>query len=153
MFTGYKERNEILAELGFLSYQDYLDSELWKVIRKHILDRDYYYCRGKLCNQRTNVVHHFTYNRPTLLGLSPYTLITLCRDCHKKVEYANGEKRNLRDVQRATLELVTGTRIEKGISNPKIGWWFKNQFQMNVPIRDAIQKELKEIKYVSLSNL
>lgn len=152
MFVSYQERNNILAQMGFLSYQEYRESELWKIIKKHVLERDYYYCRGKLCNNRSRTVHHFTYNRPTLEGQSPYTLITLCETCHRKVEFIGNKKRNFRDVQKATLELVTNTELLKGVSNPKVGRWFRNQFQMNIPVRNAIQKELGA-NHVSLSSL
>jgi hypothetical protein len=150
MFVSYHERNVVLKEMGFRSYQEYLDSELWSIIRKNILSRDAHFCRGKLCNSRSTLVHHLSYNKPTLLGEAPFALITLCKDCHRKVEWNGSTKRTLKESQKATLELVIGTVLEKGVSNPRVGRWFRNQLQMNVPIRKAI---LEEINNVSLSSL
>lgn len=142
MFITYKERNKLLSELGFKDYRDYLSSEWWKTIRRIILKRDAFSCRG--CGKhQCNEVHHFTYNKSSLLGAAPECLITLCRDCHQQIEFEGSRKRSLKDVQKKTLELVVRTELNKGVSNPKVGRWFRNQHQANKPILSEIRKELR----------
>ena len=145
MSLSYLERQHVIQQLGFSNYKEYLQSDLWKIIRKHILARDAYHCRARRCNNRTNEVHHFTYDSATLIGRSPYTLVSLCRECHYSIEFDGDKKRPLKEVQIKTLEKVLDTSIIKGVSNPKIGKWFRNQIQMNIKIRDSIRAELKGI--------
>jgi hypothetical protein len=151
MFMEYEERNEILKSLGFYSYQEYIDSDLWSIIRKEILSRDACFCR--ICGKRGYEVHHFTYSKDILLGKRPEALITLCRDCHQHLEYDEKIKKPLRQCQRDLLERVTRTKMIKGISNPKIGLWFKNQGQTNRPIAIKIKTKLEKANHVSLPSM
>lgn len=144
MFVTYQERLVNLKQLGFSNYQEYLNSILWKIIRKHVLYRDVRFCRSRRCNNKSNIVHHLNYNVPTLIGQSPQTLITVCSECHQEIEFDGTKKRSLKDTQRRTLELVTGSNLTVGVSNPKIGFWFKNQYHSNIEVRKAIQLELQE---------
>lgn len=67
-----------------MTYEDYLKSEAWRVIRKKVLNRDGNRCR--LCNRRNVAgralhVHHRVYN--TARGEeNPKDLLTLCSECH-----------------------------------------------------------------------
>jgi hypothetical protein len=145
MFVSYEERQIALTQLRFNNYQEYLDSKLWKVIRKHILERDVNFCRARKCNNRSNEVHHFNYGTVTLLGQSPQTLVTLCRACHEKAHFDKEKSLPLKQVQIRTLEMVIGTSIKNGVSNPSIGKWFRNQYQCNIQVRKDILKELAKI--------
>lgn len=87
----YTQRNKLLLELGFLSYAQYLASEIWAEIRNDVLYRDNHCC--KLCNNRTVIVHHIDYNESTLLGLTGDGLVSICHECHKKVEFTKQDKK------------------------------------------------------------
>jgi hypothetical protein len=63
-----------------MSYQDYLNSDHWKITRLRILERDDFKCR--VCGTRDAElhVHHNTYKN---LGHEPDSdLVTLCNQCH-----------------------------------------------------------------------
>ena len=140
-------RSKALTNLGFETYGDYLNSNLWKVIKYHILDRDVRYCRGRKCNTKTTEVHHLTYIEASLSGQIPHVLLTLCPNCQDKVNYDNGVKRSIADMAKATLEMMTDTKIVKGVSNPIVGRWFKNQMSVNTHVVPAIQKDIDRICY------
>lgn len=80
----YAQRNLLLPQLGFSTYNAYLASALWAEIRDAVLDRDDHQCR--LCGDKTNVVHHLDYSRETLLGDTLDGLAAICRECHGKIE-------------------------------------------------------------------
>lgn len=65
-------------------YLEYLNSRTWARIRDKALERDRFEC--SLCGCPHNLeVHHLKY--PDVLGTEPISdLMTLCRDCHKKLE-------------------------------------------------------------------
>jgi hypothetical protein len=136
---SYGKRDEIVEAMGFRKYSDYLKSNRWKVIRSHILFRDAYICR--ICSTRkATEVHHFTYSESELL-------ISTCRDCHQAIEFdSEGKKRCLKDVQKDFLEKVLRTKLQKGVSNPKIGRWFRNHRQANKPVLEAIAESIKQLQ-------
>jgi hypothetical protein len=88
-FYGYTRRNYLLRQLGFRSYQEYTRSELWGVIRKQVLCRDGYKC---FCGKTATEVHHQSYRMDVLVGKDITPLISLCRACHFRAEFRNGEK-------------------------------------------------------------
>ena len=72
-------------------YLLYLQSSQWAQLRNEALKRDEYHC--SICRSPYNLeVHHLKY--PDTLGNEPLSdLMTLCRDCHKKLEdYKKGHK-------------------------------------------------------------
>ena len=84
----YIERNKILKEMGFGSYKEYLQSDLWRKIRyEHLRKYPNCECCGKLASQ----VHHRVYNKAIFLKWNP-TLLSVCRDCHEAGEFRDGEK-------------------------------------------------------------
>lgn len=94
MKPSYTQRNALLPQLGFPTYADYLNSELWAEIRDAILDRDKRYC--KMCGRRAFVVHHIDYAETMLLGESLDSLVSLCHSCHQDIEFTKeGRKRTL----------------------------------------------------------
>ncbi len=85
-FNAYRERNILLKELGYKSYQAYQCSALWKRIRSQVKERSGGTC--ECCKQRKSKnVHHKSYDRETLLGESLDQLIDLCTKCHLKIEF------------------------------------------------------------------
>ena len=94
MQPTYNQRNELLVNLGFLSYVDYLSSELWAEIRNAILVRDDGRCR--VCKNRASVVHHIDYSEETMRGDLFDGLVAVCHGCHEKIEFdKDGKKRTL----------------------------------------------------------
>lgn len=133
----YEDRQRELAKLGFSSYSEYLESDLWERIRKTVLHRDACRCRNPRCKSRrkkiVKQVHHLTYSVGALLGAYPFLLLTLCEDCHHLVEHdSKGNKLSLRDVFHKTLNLFSAGRERKpGLTARKVGLWFKNQSKTN----------------------
>lgn len=104
---GYGERWRILLRLGFATYADYLQSDLWQDIRKRVLalrsDRRCDNCE----KERAVQVHHRTYDEKTLRGLRLDRLVPLCRKCHEQIEFdAMGRKRTLAETARQARELA-----------------------------------------------
>ncbi len=67
-----------------LFYEEYLQSEKWKAIRRLVIDRENGICQG--CRKsRISEIHHATYDH--LGDELLFELIGLCRDCHKKTHH------------------------------------------------------------------
>ena len=78
----YKERNELLIQMGFPSYRAYLKSSLWKRIRARVHKRDKNTCR--ICKvHKSEHVHHMRYDKRTLKGDTLKYLIAICAGCHE----------------------------------------------------------------------
>jgi 5-methylcytosine-specific restriction endonuclease McrA len=109
-YRGYIERNKLLEKLGYPTYQEYLASPLWAVVRARVMQRDGWACR--LCSEGKRgkgslQVHHSCYDKATLLGWSLKHLYTICRKCHDNLEHGrDGEKRALKKVAKITRKLV-----------------------------------------------
>ena len=74
-------------------YLAYLNSQKWAELRNKALERDEYHC--SICGNPNNLeVHHLKY--PDTLGTEPLSdLMTLCRDCHKRLEeYKKGHEKS-----------------------------------------------------------
>jgi hypothetical protein len=72
----------------------YLRSPLWRdTIRPRILQRDQNRCRH--CGSETNIeVHHRAYTSSVMKGQDDDLLISLCANCHRRVEFdENGYRR------------------------------------------------------------
>lgn len=102
--VDYEQRDRILQELGFNSYELYLLSPLWKSIRLK------QFCRHNkclICNGKAEVVHHTTYRKKVLEGKSHAGLVSLCHACHQLIEIAeNGWKRTLKSSNEKLRELT-----------------------------------------------
>ena len=92
--NGYEARSFFLHQMGFSSYAEYLDSDLWATIRRRALVRDRHRCRA--CGRRAFQVHHRAYSLKALLGLDLGPLLSICEDCHEWAERTReGKKRSL----------------------------------------------------------
>lgn len=81
----YASRNRLLAEMGFASYVDYLESPLWNDIRKRVMSRDRSRCFG--CGGSASQVHHQSYTKRNLAGDSLEKMVAICRPCHELIEF------------------------------------------------------------------
>lgn len=135
----YVERNEILREIGFANYQDYLSSPLWHEIRtKRLAIQSTCSC----CNGPAKVVHHDTYYKKLLLGDDisiKRDLYPLCHACHRKIEFDGERKRSWGETIRVFRRMLF--RFKHG----------KSKSQM---IREAIanRKAARRQKRVANSN-
>jgi hypothetical protein len=115
---GYQRRDRTLEKLGYSSYQQYLKSEDWSVIRSKKLSK----CPlCLLCGKAANQVHHMDYSIPVILGLKMFRLVALCDTCHEGIEWDGSRKR---DVREATKDLV-----EKAVAAGQGSWlgWMDEQ--------------------------
>lgn len=82
-----KEEQNIVKYGRSLYRNEYLKSDEWKRLRSSVLRQDKNTCFK--CNKKATDVHHMDYS---ILGTHPndFTkyLVSLCRDCHDKVELA-----------------------------------------------------------------
>ena len=76
-----KYKKPAWVTMGYRSYQEYLDSDFWKAIRKSVLKRDDYKCR--ICGCAATEVHHRNYKPATMNGRSLKGLWSICRGCHQ----------------------------------------------------------------------
>src|SRR5688572_32003249 len=73
---NYLIRFLALKELGFSSYAEYLQSDLWATIRARVLDRDNHTC--VFCSKPARQVHHRRYGVHILAGRDLMPLKSLC---------------------------------------------------------------------------
>jgi hypothetical protein len=110
-FYKYAQRNVLLKEIGFSSYQSYLKSELWQTIRLMALNRDAYKC---FCGAKATEVHHQSYNIEVLIRKSLKSLISVCRKHHKLAEFDRiGDKRDLKNTRRKMRNLRRNMMIKQ----------------------------------------
>jgi 5-methylcytosine-specific restriction endonuclease McrA len=89
--NAYTERDKIILELfGHQKYFDYKHSLVFSKIRKAVLSRDGGACG--ICGNPASQIHHFQYDRATMLGETLDHLISLCGSCHHDVEFKDGKR-------------------------------------------------------------
>lgn len=94
-------RNKVLFALGFLHYRDYLASMSWHDIRAKVLSRDSYRCtaniNGERCSNHADRVHHFFYDLKTLIGEKLESMVSVCEECHERMEFDGKRKRTIQE--------------------------------------------------------
>jgi hypothetical protein len=100
--ADYDQRDEILREIGFASYAEYLASDLWKSIYGRVMTRTRRVCMR--CGRGARHVHHTKYTRENLLGHDRRTLWPVCTRCHRFFHNSlkDGQPRSRRRVRPAT---------------------------------------------------
>lgn len=94
----YANRDANLEKIGYESYSEYLQSDLWKMIRREKLKK---YQKCLLCTENSQVVHHLNYNVETLVGKNHSALVCLCHTCHEIIEIdVHGQKRSLEEANK-----------------------------------------------------
>lgn len=108
----YADRNRTLRSIGYNTYKDYLNSDLWKRIRERALREHGDKCR--LCESPVQVFHHRGYGKAVLLGYEIKQLVPLCSKCHTKVEFwPNKKKRTLQEAHSAFVRLWKHVKYRK----------------------------------------
>jgi len=93
MMEVYEKRDRAIRSIGFSSYRDYLNSDLWHEIRKTVLGRSR---KCTKCKGKATQVHHARYLKEDLLGKTLSYLNPVCASCHHNAEYdRNGQKNEL----------------------------------------------------------
>ena len=116
---SYKERNKMLKELGYNSYDDYRASITWTRIKGKILGID---TKCAICDKPNCVTHHRSYSKEVLLGEDMTQLIPLCRECHKDVEFFKDGSKRMMDEVEARLVLLLENRPDKTKAKVVIGY-------------------------------
>lgn len=116
-FNAYYKRNDRLSELGYAGYEEYLKSDDWKAIRDRKLMK---FPSCLLCKRHATQVHHTDYSNEVLLGLETRLLVTLCEECHKKIEFDNsGNKRSLREANASLKTLAAAIGLHRWLNMVK----------------------------------
>lgn len=101
--------------LGFRRYSDYLKSDLWCRIRTRVLERDKRRCR--LCGCKASQAHHLSYHIDVLVGDNLKPLMTMCRQCHKEIEFGeDGTKRLLHEANHEIKCRLAEKKAQKRIN-------------------------------------
>ena len=113
--SKYWERNSIVRLLGFRTYTEYLESDIWEDIRVDVLTSA---TECVACDRRPTQVHHEEYTRENLSGASLEFLHGICRRCHYEIEFTpTGRKRTLERANSKLRQLVTRkSKLVKSIS-------------------------------------
>lgn len=90
--------------MGFASYRSYLESGLWKSIRRRVLVRDRFLCR--LCEAPAVLVHHVNYSWWALLGRDVACMYSMCVSCHAAVEFEGDSKLSVRQARNRLRKLL-----------------------------------------------
>ena len=73
----------------YVDYKDYLESELWAVIKRVVFKIRGYRC--EICGTAKNLtVHHLTYDRIGAEELED--LLVVCKSCHRKIHETDIER-------------------------------------------------------------
>lgn len=111
------QRNEMLRELGFATYADYLCSPLWQSIRKSMLAK---HKRCFRCGQvGPRQIHHHFYSKGNLSGQTEKGLYTLCRPCHEGLEMQDGQKVPLKRVEKAFRKMANRKEVKRRATGRK----------------------------------
>lgn len=140
----YEDRELNLKLLGFNTYKSYLESDIWRTIKKRAFIKHGVQCR--LCFRVATNMHHLLYDRATLRGETLDNLVPLCPTCHKKVELDdNGVKRSFIDSSKEYLRIfnrdrarrkklvITKNPLQQG--NPEIGLRHKTKHLVRSQLR------------------
>lgn len=92
---SYSSRNNILQSLGFLTYQAYLKSKLWKQTKTKVFHEKGSKCLW--CGKQAVTAHHSRYDIETMRGTSTKYLWPICNGCHHKAEIYCNAKTSLQE--------------------------------------------------------
>ncbi len=106
----YSSRNATLLRLGFATYKEYLQSDLWKEVRKRV-----YTTKGSacyLCSKPATELHHNRYHKNDLIGKKLKFINPICRQCHEGIEFQDGRKATLKQAARTFKKIRKINREE-----------------------------------------
>lgn len=109
----YDIRDDNLAEIGFSSYPEYLNSDLWKMVRQEQLGQ---FPQCRLCRREATVVHHVMYDIYTLAGRGNLNLVSMCHWCHEWCEFEKGEKLDIYRANEKAMSLLSQPTLKSLLS-------------------------------------
>lgn len=110
-FAAYKKRNKLLRLMGFATYKEYTQSDLWKDTRKRVLANRI--CVG--CSGKATQVHHSQYTTENLKGTKLEFLHPICRSCHEHIEFDGDRKCSLEEANRRLVQLRGGKCLDPAL--------------------------------------
>ena len=113
----YKQRDDVLLQMGYSSYGDYLQSPLWARIRARVMQG----CRGLcICGKPATEIHHRTYKRRYMEGRGKVTtfLTAICRECHEFIEFDEGGNKVSLGLANTRLEKLSQDADAAGAHRP-----------------------------------
>lgn len=84
-------RDKALLLMGFRSYDDYLKSDLWKMIRGIVFGINSRCC---VCSSPASQAHHLNYSIDALEGKQSaieFCIVSMCDLCHNKVHFKGSQ--------------------------------------------------------------
>lgn len=106
-----RERADSLRRLGFVSYKQYLASDLWKSIRQRVLDRDGGKCVR--CQKPAKTVHHPHYSYDVMRGERIEALTSACGGCHESCGHSGGGIRPLKPLSRERKKQLKNEKLRQ----------------------------------------
>lgn len=104
---AYEGRDKVLFRMGFASYREYLKSDLWAAVRTAVLSAQ---PLCEICNAPASCLHHLSYRVLCLKGKCPYHLVSLCSQCHHRIEFCHdGKKRSFEAANKQVKKLLRKT--------------------------------------------
>lgn len=144
MLTITEKSNAVilLRELGFKSLKEYANSKLYSIVKTEILYRDRETCRVRGCEEKATSIGYTNLSLGSLVG-KPYFIFSMCSAHYK--ESQKKDPPNSEEVSTNTVfRLVSGVRKREGISNPKIGVWYKaQQSELNLDTTNRIGRAIQ----------
>jgi hypothetical protein len=136
----------ILRIIGFNTYEEYLESDLWKRIQDKVLTNASKICIVKGCKHEATEVFCSKYNLETLKGNDLSALTPICFDCLRKIK-GNRTGLYFKTAKKKLHELRTGKKKKKG--KPWIGLSFKRRYEAIHRNRENNSRTAMEMKYSS----
>lgn len=138
--NAYALRMMVVNHIGFATYKDYLNSDMWRDIRGSVLERDRHKC--KVCGSPANQAHHKSYKKEVMLGQALNLIVSLCQFCHGAIERdICGKKVSLSEANRRLHMMLEAGKYKRGIPSPRID-------HRKVPDRLS-KKEIARRKYTN----
>lgn len=132
--SSLSESNKFFEEQGFgeslltadwvdphreMEYCEYLQSPLWKKIRRRVLKRDRGICQ--LCQAKATEVHHRSYDTDVMLGKNDAGCISLCEKCHHSIEFTQaGEHRSLEQKEAILVSFLQSKNLHGSGACPRL---------------------------------
>lgn len=111
-------KKDNIDDLSSMAYEKYLNTALWKKIKQWVFERDDNKCLvcGRIRESKNDEfdVHHRSYELEVLEGKRDDLLVTLCRRCHKIIEYYPN-KRKKSDIKEKDREYFRLKNIHEEI--------------------------------------
>lgn len=134
---NYKQLVRELRKYGFVSYGEFLGSELWAGFRKQMLTKKPPECCFLCKKHATNYnLHHRSYKRI----IDPGLVCWVCEPCHLAIHERAGK----------SIEQATSEMIRKTVKTPKIG---KKEKQKAAVVFTKKEKRILNTRLVPSSNL